>query len=66
MESVILDGLFGQLGVSLSQKLIIDSNTVVGKGLSMAIVDTFAHLQELEVVINGLPVLFDVVVKDTN
>lgn len=66
MKGVVLYSFLGQLGISFAQELIIDSNTIVSEGLSMTIVDTFAHLQELEVVVDSFFMFLDVVVKDTN
>lgn len=66
MESVVLNGLFGQLRIGLSQQLIIDSYAVVGQSFSVTVVDTFADLQKFKIVVNSLLVLLDVVVKNSD
>ena len=47
MQLVVLDGLAGELRVSLPQKLVVYPNTVVGQCLAMTVVDALANLKEL-------------------
>ena len=66
MQSVVLYGLLGEFGVSLAKELIVNANAIVGKGLSMAVVDAFADIQKFEVVVDCFFMSFDVVVKHSN
>ena len=66
VQSVVLYGFLGELGVSLAEQLIVDTDAVVGEGLSVAIVDAFADIQKFEVVVDCFFVSFDVVVKHTD
>ena len=66
VQSVVLYGFLGELGVSLAEQLIVDTDAVVGEGLSVAIVDAFADIQKFEVVVNYFLVSFDVVVKHSD
>ena len=66
MKSVILNSFLCELGVSLSKKLIINSDTVVGKGLSMTVVDAFANIEKFEIIVNCFFVFFDVIVENSN
>ena len=63
VQSVVLYGFLGEFGVSLSEELIVDTDAVVGEGLSVAIVDAFADIQKFEVVVDCFFMSFDVVVK---
>jgi hypothetical protein len=51
--------------VGLSQLHIVNSDAIVGKGLSMHITDRLTYLEELLILIDGLLVLSKVVVEDT-
>lgn len=66
MQSMVLNSFAGKLWISLSEELIIYSDTVVGQCFSMAIVDALANLQEFQIVINGLLVVFDVIIEDSD
>ena len=66
MESMVLNGLFGQFRIGLSQQLVIDSYAVVGQSFTVTVVDTFADLQKFKIVVNSLLVLLDVVVKNSD
>ena len=46
MQLVVLYGLAGELRVSLPQKLVVDSNTIVGECLAVTVIDAFANLQK--------------------
>lgn len=63
---VELDSFLIEIGlVSLSQLHIVDSDAIVGKGLSMHITYSFTYLQELLILIDCLLVLSKVIVEDT-
>ncbi len=64
MKGMIFDGLTSILWISLSQELIVNSNTIIGECFSMTVIDTFADLQKFEIVLNGFLVLFDIIVQD--
>ena len=66
MVVVVLNCFFGVLTLSLSQQLIVHSDTVVSQGLSMCIVDAFTYLQKLQIKLDGLLVLLYVVIKDAD
>ena len=62
MEGVVLNGLSSKRGVGLAEQLVVNTDAVVGKSLSVTVVDAFAYLQELKIILNCLFILFDVVV----
>jgi hypothetical protein len=63
---VELDSFLIEIGlVSLSQLHIVDSDAIVGKGLTMHITNSLTHLEELLILIDGLLVLSKVIVEDT-
>ena len=66
MEGMIFYGFLDELGVRFPQQLIVDADAVVGESLSVVVVDAFADLKKLEVIVNGFFMLFDIVVEDTN
>lgn len=66
MQSMVLDSFACQFWICFSQQLVIDSNAVIGQSFPVTVVDTLAHLQKLQVVINCLFVLFYVVVQHSN
>lgn len=61
---MIFNGFPGELRVSLTQELIVNSNAVVSQGLTMTVVDTFANIEKLEIIIDCLLVLLDVVIEN--
>lgn len=63
MECMVLDCFLDQRGVFLGHQLVIDSDAVVSQGLSMAVIDALAHLQELLVVLDCLLILLDIVIE---
>ena len=63
MQMMILDSLLGQLTILVPQQLVINCNAVIGQGLAMTVVDTFAHLEELKIVLDGFLVFLDIVIK---
>ena len=46
MQLVVLYSLAGELRVSLPQKLVVDSNTIVCECLAVTVIDAFANLQK--------------------
>ena len=66
MQMVVLNGLLSVLALCFTYQLVVHSDTVVSQSLSMCVVDAFADLQKFQVVLNGLFVLFDVIIQDTD
>lgn len=63
---VELDSLLIEIGlVGLSQLHEVDTDAIVGQGLSVHIADCLTHLEEFLILIDGLIVLSKVVVEDT-
>jgi len=66
MLSMILNGVLEEFGIRFTHLHVVNTNTVVGKSLSVNITDGFADLQELLGLINSKLVLSKVIVKDTS
>ena len=66
MQMMVLNGLLSVLALCFTYQLIVHSDTVVSQSLSMCVIDAFADLQKFQVVLNGLFVLFDVIIQDTD
>ena len=65
MLHVVSDGVLEVDLIDLSQLHEIDSDTVVGQGLSVYITDGTADLEELLVRLDGVLVLSEVVIEDS-
>ena len=61
-----LNGFLYMGRIFLAHQLIINPDTIVSQGLSMAIADALAHLQKLLIIIDGLFVFFDIVIEYSN
>ena len=66
MLSVVLNSVFVVVGVLFTHFHVIDTNAVVGEGLTVHITDGAANLQELFILSDGLLVFAQVIVKDTS
>ena len=66
MQAVVLYRFFCELGVRLTQQLVVHSDAVIGQGFTVAVVDTLAHVQKLLIKLHGFPLLFDIIVEHAN
>lgn len=66
MQMMIFNGFLGQLALSLSQQLVIYTDTIVSQSLPMSVIDTFAHLQKFQIILDGFLVFLDIIIENSN
>jgi hypothetical protein len=66
MESMVFNSFRNMFWIFFAHKLIIYTNAVVRQGFSMAIADTFTHLQKFLVILHSFLILLNIIIEHPN